>query len=178
MRCLLALIPFFLVLPSWAGAQGPVQIFEGDRVRVTAPECQLQKQTATFLSVENGILSATVGENEIQCPAGSLTRLEVSLGDREWYKDSVRGMRYGALLGLVAGVTILARADLDDELSSVDALLAAAGLSATGFLVGTGIGALRDPEDWLEAPLPLTRPSVSVAGKGRFRFGFSILLRD
>ena len=33
----------------------------------------------------------------------ALTRLEVSLGDRDWFEDSVKGMKYGALLGLVAG---------------------------------------------------------------------------
>ena len=178
MRYLPALIPMFLMLPSWAGAQGRVQIFEGDRVRVTAPECQFQKQTATFVSVENDLFSATVGENEIQCPFDDLTRLEVSLGDRKWYEDSVRGMKFGAILGVAAGVAIVATADLEDDLPVVEALLGVVGMGAAGFLIGTGVGAVRDPEDWLEAPLPQLRPSVSVAKNGRFSFGFSMPLRN
>jgi len=177
MRYVLGLITLSLVLPNWAGAQERIQIFGGDRVRLTAPDCQLRKQAATFVSLENDLLSATVGGREIRCPFEALTRLEVSLGEREWYKDSVRGMKYGFLLGLVVGVVTLSNAELDEDFTAVDAILAVAGLSATGFLVGTGIGAMRDPEDWLEAPLPGLRPSLLLPGVGRIHLGLPIPLR-
>ncbi|NNM06556.1 MAG: hypothetical protein HKO65_15795 [Gemmatimonadetes bacterium] len=178
MRYLPALITLVLVLPSWAEAQGRVQIFPGDRVRVTAPDCQLEKQPATFVSLQGDLLSATIEETEIQCPVEALTRLEVSLGDREWHKASLRGMKYGALLGLVVGGVIVASADLDNDSPAVDAFLAVAGLSATGFLVGTGVGAMREREEWLEAPLPRPRPWALAAGGGRISIGLSVQFRD
>jgi hypothetical protein len=147
-------------------------------VRLTAPDCQLQKQPATLVSFEDDILSASVGDTEIQCPFGALTKLEVSLGERVWQKDAVKGMKYGALLGLAAGVAIIASADRENESAAGDAALAVAGLGATGFLVGAGISAIRGREEWLEAPLPLPRPSVFLVGRDRLHLGFTLRVRN
>ena len=174
MRYLMALITLFLALPSLAGAQGPVQIFPGDRIRLTAPDCQLNKQPAAFVSLENNILAATVGEDEIQCPFDALTRLDISLGQRIWHKDAVRWMKYGALAGLAGGVTIMAGSDREDHSSATDAMLVVVAGGAAGFLVGTVINAIRPGEEWLEAPLPSPRPSVFLARQGRLHLGFSI----
>jgi hypothetical protein len=174
MRYLLALFTLFLALPSWVGAQGPVQVFEGDRVRVTAPDCELYQQAATLRTIQDGVLSATVDGSQIQCPVESLTRLEVSLGKRGWRRDAVRGMRYGALLGLAAGVVIVATAEPDDGFPTVDALLVTAGMGAAGFLVGAGLNAMRDPEDWLDVSLSPPRAQTYLSGVGRVQFGFSI----
>ncbi|MGD2122258.1 MAG: hypothetical protein PVJ76_10965 [Gemmatimonadota bacterium] len=176
MRHLLALITLILLLPALAAAQGPIQLFPGDRVRLTAPDCQLQKQPAAFVSLENDILTASVGEDQVQCPFEALTRLEISLGDRVWHRDAVRGMKYGALLGLAAGVALLAGADPEEETPAGQAFLAVVGLGGTGFLVGAGINALRDSEEWLEAPLPIPGPSVLPSTRGRFQVGLSIPL--
>ena len=178
MRYFLALTAIFLVLPSRADAQGPVQIFAGDRVRLTAPDCQLEKQPATFVAFEDNILSATAGERTIQCPFGALTKLEVSLGDRIWHRDAVRGMKYGALFGLAGGVAIMASAGREDDSAAVEAMLVAAGAGAVGFLVGAGLSSMREEEEWLEAPLPSPRPYVAPMGRGRVQIGFSLPFRN
>jgi hypothetical protein len=178
MRYCLALITLFLVLPTRADAQGPVQIFPGDRVRLTAPDCQLEQQPATFVAFEDDIVSATAGERTIQCPFGALTKLEVSLGDRIWHRDAVRGMKYGALFGLAGGVAIMASAGREDDSAAVDAMLVVAGAGAVGFLVGAGISAMKEGEEWLEAPLPSPRPSVALMGRGRVQVGFSLPFRN
>jgi hypothetical protein len=87
-------------------------------------------------------------------------------------------MKYGAILGLVAGSVLLATAGLDDDTPAVDAILVTLGMGGTGFLIGTGIGALRDPEDWVDVPLPLARPSPAFSERGRIGLGFSLPFRD
>jgi hypothetical protein len=178
MRYFLALIALSLMFPSRAAAQGPVQIFPGDRVRLTAPDCQLEKQPATFVAFEDNLISATAGERTIQCPLGALTKLEVSLGDRIWQRDAVRGMKYGALFGLAGGVAVMASAGREEDSAVVDAMLVTAGAGALGFLIGAGISAMREGEEWLEAPLPSPRPSFALEGRGRVHIGFSIPVRD
>jgi len=176
MRYLPALVALFLAIPSWAGAQGTVQVFGGDRVRVTAPDCQLLGQTGTFISIEDDVLSARSGENEIRCPMEAVTRLEVSLGERDWQRDALKGMRYGLLLGLAGGAVIIATSDRDEGFPTLDAFLVTAGTGAVGFLVGRVVAATGDPEDWADVTLPLGRPSLFLTGEGRFHLGFSLSL--
>jgi len=174
MRRSTGLIILLLAGPSWAAAQDPVQVFEGDRVRVTAPDCGLLQEAGTLRSIQGGLLTVEVEGARFECSVESLTRLEVSLGERDWHTDSVRGMRYGLIVGLVAGAAIIAASEPDDGFPVIDALLVTAGGGGVGFLVGTAVGAARDPEDWLDVPLYGPRPAGSFPGVGRVQVGFSI----
>lgn len=181
MRYLLALLVSVLLVPTPSMGQEFVQVFVGDRVRITAPECQMEKQTGTLVSfsLEDNLLSATSGEREIQCPVTSLTQFEVSLGEREWWEDSVKGLRYGALAGLAGAVAILAADEPEDAAPTSEAVLALAGASGAGFLIGTLIGAVRDGEDWAEVTsFGSVQPWVAPSGMGSLQVGFSIRLRN
>lgn len=177
---MLALLVVVLLTPVPSAGQEFVQVFVGDRVRVTAPECQLEEQTGTLdsFSIEDDLLTVSSEDREIQCPVTALTRFEVSLGEREWWTDSLKGLRYGALAGLAAGVAIFAGDKPEEDAPTAEAFLAVAGLSGAGFLMGTLIGAVRDPEDWAEVTaFGAVQPWVIPSSRDGLQVGFSVRLR-
>ncbi len=169
-RTLGALILLCLMVPIATQAQGTAQIKPGDRVRVTAPECQLQKQKAALVSVENGILTAISGDETFECPVEALTRLDVLVGERGGRKLAW----IGALVGAVGGA-IMSPACEENAGSCLLALPVAGG--AVGFLVGSAVGLIIGEEIWEEVGLPPIRPSFDVSAHGRFGFGLSIRWR-
>lgn len=155
------------------GAQDTPVAKPGSRIRVTAPECQLQEKTAILISLESGRFSATVDNEDVECPVGTLTRLEVSQGERKWWKASLLGLGAGAVVGVVAGSTVYD----SKEGSAVAEAAAIAALSAgVGFLAGTIIGVIRGTDDWEEVLLPTVQPSEVLSTGNRLKIGFSIPL--
>ena len=138
---ILTFVPFQVV-----GAQETPLAGPGSRIRVTAPECQLRKQTAILISLESEIFSATVDDEDVECPVGALTRLEVSQGERKWWKASLLGLGVGAGVGLVAGV--VAAGSSDDEMAVFGGLIIAGFSTGVGFVIGTVIGVIRKGDDW------------------------------
>ena len=93
----------FVLISIFGGASTEIAAQEllasGSRVRVTAPECALSGQTATFRAIR----ADTLILETIECPLASVTRLDVSIGRK-------RHALLGAGIGFAAGalVTVVA----------------------------------------------------------------------
>ena len=94
----LVLICIFGGAPTEIAAQVPLPVEPGVRVKVTAPECELREQAATFraLRADTLVLETT------ECPLASVTRLDVSRGQKSHVLLGAGiGFAAGALVGLV-----------------------------------------------------------------------------
>ena len=175
-----AVLLFTLISPPLTQAQERVRVSPGDRVRVTALGCQLRKQTATLLSLDNDLFSATVGEKEMACPVEALTQLEVWKGEEHWWKWVLVGAGVGAGVGMGA---VLLSDPCETELSifigeCVPARSAVVAITTSvGILAGLAVGLTAREKSWKEVPLPLFQPSLFVSGGGRLNLGISIPLR-
>jgi len=141
---------------------------------VTALECQLQEQTAILISLESQVLSATVDNEDVECPIGALTRLEVSQGERKWWKASLLGLGVGTVVGVVLGSTVY---ESNEGSAAAEAAAIAALSAGVGFLAGTIIGVIRGKDNWKEVLLPSVQPSALLSTGNRLNIGFSIPLR-
>ena len=158
-------------------AQEVPLIRPGDRVRVTAPECQLREQMATLLSLEKDFFSATVGDTDIQCPVEALTQLERSVGERKWWKASLLGLGVGVGVGAIGVLVITSDPPPYDDMYGMVAFIWAIASTTAALLVGTGIGIVRGRDHWKEVPLPLVQPSLFVSRGSRLNLSISIPLR-
>jgi hypothetical protein len=168
----------FLVQAGTSSAQETVGVKPGDRVMVTAPECQLRKQTATLLSLEKDLFSATVGDTDIQCPVEAVTQLEVWKGEEHWWKWVFIGTGVGAGVGAVFGLAWGSQCEFDflDTCGPGPTLFAMAS-TLTGLLSGLAIGLTSREKSWKEVRLPLVQPSLFVSRGNRLNVGFSIPVR-
>lgn len=173
-----------LISPPPLLAQDTPRVYPGARIKVTAPECQLWwGETGQVLSLDQGMLIARVGGEEIECPLEALTRLEVSVGERKWWNASLKGTGIGVLGGAVI-LTVVHVTTCDDEYAGycdegnlIAVVIGAVLGGAAGLVTGTIVGLGRDPEDWRTVPLPLVHPTLTLAPDGRFGFGFSVPLK-
>jgi hypothetical protein len=157
-------------------AQEVPLIRPGDRVRVTAPECELEKAEGTLLSIGNDRFSATVGKKDIQCPVQALTQLEVSLGERKWWKATLVGLGIGIGVGAI-GVAVI----WEDELRKdswtpnyAPAIMWTMGWITVGAVTGSEIGRRRGRDQWKEIPLPVGRFSMLRTPSRQLCIGLSI----
>ena len=153
-------------------AQDALTVQVGTRVRVTAPELDLERYDGTLVAARGDTL--TVGT--VHVPLTSVTRLDVHRGRTgNWRK----GAKIGALVGLPAGLAygVLIHVaychdfDGDFECWPLAPLGAVAG-GLAGALVGGAVGALTDR--WEEVPLERLRVSLAPQRDGGFALGFSV----
>ena len=153
-------------------AQEP--LVSGSRVRVTAPDCALRGQAATFrtLRVDTLVLETT------QCPIASVTRLDVSIGRKSHIPLGAGiGFAAGALGAIVycstakyefsdEGKCVL----FDDDTTPFQALI----FGAAGGIVGGFVGYLIKTDRWEEVPIEQLRVSLNPQRDGGFALGFSV----
>ena len=160
--------------PTGMAAQESLPVEPGERVRVTAPECELRGQEATFraLRADTLVLETT------ECPLASVTRLDVSRGQKSNFALGAGiGFAAGALVGLVhcsrdaGGFSDVGMCDLaDDDLTLwVTFVIGAIGGAAVGF-----VGNFIKTERWEEVPLERLRVSLAPQREGGFALGFSV----
>jgi hypothetical protein len=152
-------------------AQETPQVKPGDRVRVTAPECQLKRQKGTLISLDQNLFSATVGNEDIECPVEALTEVQVSVGKRKWWKASLGGMGVGVGMMFVMGAY-----SEPGEFGDKNSLIAVS-LAPIGLVTGTVVGLIRGKDSWEEVNLLPIRPSLQVSAHGRLGFGLTVPLR-
>jgi len=174
-KALGALLLLSSILAPPAQAQDILGISPGDRVRVTAPECDLKNEKGTFISFDADLFSATLDERDIECPVEALTRLEVSVGERKWWKWGLGGFGVGAGAGAATGMVVCAGED--DELCWALSLVLTGITASVGFVSGSVVGLIRGKDKWEEVPLPPVRPYLQGTPDGRFGIGFSIPVR-
>ena len=188
---MLVAILAFVPLAS-ATAQVPVR--KGARVRVTRPPICPPTDTicmrgpppqsvGTFWAWEADSLIMESNGNALALPLDSVTKLEVSQGQKSYTEV---GAIIGLLVGGVAGAAI-ASASVEEcvpegwfscfgsdmgsgFVSLVGALVGGAGGALFGGLIGSAIKTDR----WQEVPLDRVRVSLGPQRDGRFGFGASV----
>jgi hypothetical protein len=145
----------------------------GDRVRVTAPECQVTRQTATIISFEDKVVAAVVGERDVRCPYDAVEEIEISLGRRRWWKCSLIGLGVGVGVGMGSAMIISGSNQGDDMGLSILAI----GSTLAGLLGGTAVGVIRGTEGWKTVPLPPVQPYLVLSPHSGLGFGLSVPVR-
>jgi hypothetical protein len=161
------LICIFVGTPTEMVAQEPLA--SGSRVRVTAPECELRGQAATFraLRADTLVLDTT------ECPLASVTRLDVSRGQKS---HTVIGAGIGLAAGALGAVIFCEVVEkgscelFDDDIRLEAALITGAIVGALGGFVGYLIKSDR----WEEVPLERLRVSLAPQRDGGIALGFSV----
>ena len=144
-------------------------VFPGERVRVTAPDCALRGQVATLRAIRADTLVLETTE----CPMASVTRLDVSRGQKSHGRN-------GAAIGFPAGAVLaFAYCQVGDktgcEVLGNDATLGIALIfGGVGVLVGAIVGHAIKTDRWEEVPLERLRVSLAPQRDGRFALGFSV----
>ena len=172
-RTLGAFVLLSLMMPIVAQAQETPRVGPGDRVRVTAPECELRKSIGTLVALDDHHLSAMVGTTEIECPVEALINFEVSEGRRHWWKAGF----VGAGIVAVTGTLLAAAADSPEGEAAGYLGLSTIILTPVGFMMGSLVGLIRGTDSWKEVPLPSAQPFFFVSGEGRLSLGIAIPLR-
>ena len=164
---LFVLICIFGSASTQIAAQEPLA--SGSRVRVTAPDCALRGQAATLQAIRADTLVLETTE----CPMASVTRLDVS-----------RGQKSHALLGAGIGFTAVALGVViycktaefsgcvpyDSDLTLAFALI----YGGVGGVAGGLVGYLIKTERWEEIPLERLRLGLAPQRDGGFALGFSV----
>ena len=148
-------------------AQEP--LVSGSRVRVTAPDCALRGEAATFrtLRADTLVLETT------ECPLASVTRFDVSRGQKS---HALLGAGIGFTAGALGAVVICKVVEKGScELTDDDITLEAALITgAIGGLAAGIAGYFIKTDRWEEVPLERLRVSLTPQRDGRFALGFSV----
>ncbi len=160
--------------PDGVIAQDTLAVKVGTRVRVTAPELDLDKYDGTVVAVRGDTL--TVGT--VQVPLASVTRLDVHQGRKgNGGKGAIIGTLVGLPTGLALGVFYQQACSNSSDIGQTCLGLVPIGAVAVGLagaLVGGTVGALMKTDRWSEVPLERLRVSLAPQGDGRFAFGLSV----
>jgi hypothetical protein len=190
-HALMMLLMATLVPIAGASAQGLPRLAPGQRVRVTAPEAGLKRQTGVLVALSPDTLTVTgLGSSVLvrdtagaKIPLRMVSVLELSAGTR---KHPVVGGVIGALAGGAAGVIGGLASGSDRGLAcnflfpclSSGAKAAAMGLQwgFYGGILGALIGEFALGEHWEKVPLDLVRTAVRPLPGGRTGLGISLPL--
>ena len=155
--------------PTEIAAQEPLVFEPGVRVRVTALDCGLRRRATEFraLRADTLVLETT------ECPLASVTRLDVSRGQRS---NAKLGAGIGFAAGALGTVVYCKTADvLGCVLFGDDITLELALISgAIGGLAGLLVGHYIKTERWEQVPLERLRVSLAPQRDGGFALGFSV----
>jgi hypothetical protein len=164
-------------LAAPAGAQ-MTELQPGARVRVQAPGIVAGRYVGTVLTrTADTVELGAPGAAPIKVPLARVTSVEVSRGSSRSL-GALRGLAWGAPIGLVFGVVTAAGTDGDpycfDTCSTSSSYKAGiiAARTLAGALWGAGIGALVGRERWERFDIA-SRSSFDVRS-GRMRVGFAV----
>jgi len=155
-------------------AQDPPPVTVGTRVRVTAPDLDVDKYDGTVAALRGDTL--TVGT--VQVPLASVTRLDVHQGRKgNVGKGTIIGTLVGLPTGFALGVFYQQACSHASDIGETCLPLIPIGVVAVGLagaLVGGTIGSLIKTDRWEEVPLDRLRVSLGPQRDGRFGFGASV----
>jgi hypothetical protein len=167
-----------LVAPRFARAQ---ELSVGARVRVSAPEFNIENRTGTITRLTADSLSVDFGGRRprLTTSIDKVSRLEVPVG-----KARAAGFLYGASIGVMAGAVVglgvgaLAIRDCtsgDGPPCELIFLFTIPGGAAVGLIVGGIIGAANPRDRWEEVPLRRGPSELGMRGVVQpMRFGLSV----
>ena len=155
-------------------AQDALAVQVGTRVRVTAPELDLERYDGTLVAVRGDTL--TVGT--VHVPLTSVTRLDVHRGRTgNWRKGAINGALVGGSTGLVFGVLfwqICSSLAGDGDACWPFVPFSAVVVGLPGGLVGAAVGILIKTDRWEEIPLERLHVNLAPQRDGGFALGFSV----
>jgi hypothetical protein len=117
------------------GAQTTDEVAVGERVRISAPGCNLPKKDGRFGGIEGDSVHLRMAGQDLSCAMSVVHRLEVYQGRHRWNRKAAKGAMIGGALGAVAGGLLGDK----DYYPVFDPRTAAIGLGA-GAIIGAGIG--------------------------------------
>jgi hypothetical protein len=167
-----SLLPLPLLVPLVSlSAQAPLPLEPGARVRITAPDCGVEKQATIFEALSGGTLVLGVTD----CPLASVTRLELHAGRRVSAARALGfplvGLMVGGVVGGLVGYSTCAPCDY--ELEGLAPAFGAALGGGVGLVTGLVVGLL--PLDrWQEVPLEPLRVTPIASARGRFGLAASV----
>ncbi len=154
--------------PTEIAAQEPLVLEPGVLVRVTALDCGLRGRAATF----RGFRADTLILGTTECPLASVTRLDVSRGQKSHAEAGFFiGVHAGALGALAYCQLGEKRCAVFDNDFTLGVVLVGAGV---GILLGVITGRSIKTDLWEEVPLQRLRVSLAPQRDGRFALGFSV----
>ena len=174
---LVAVLAFVPLASVTAQEAPPVKV--GDRVRVTAPGVRRREGTVQLLTTDSLVMRPGYGAWPVAIPLASVTRLEVSRGQKS-------RMGLGAGIGLLGGGSLgylISSGRIGARCSGSSFLvpspeaciqLATVGGAVVGTLIGLVVGAVFTTYRWEEVPLDQLRVSVGPQRDGRFGLGLSV----
>jgi hypothetical protein len=168
-----AFLALFVLAPlSDALAQAP-PLEPGQRVRVTAPDLGVNRQSAVLETLRGDML-VVVEDSTIRIPVASVTRIDVHRGrhGHPWRGAGI-GFLAGAATGAVAGAILCQDGCIEWDTGAVVALGAAV-FSASGAVVGGVVGAFIKTDKWEEVPLDRLHLSFVPEWDGRLTLGLSV----
>lgn len=126
----------------------------GQRIRVTAPEIPLARETGLLVSLDAATLAFDGATQRWSVPRHLVTRLEASQGRKG---HLLTGLLVGAGVGIVAGFIAIEGGSSSMCSGSGDyarnCWFVMGGATALGALLGGGTGALIRTERWVVVPL-------------------------
>ena len=163
MRAVTSLVAVLLpVAVSGLQSQQAMPIQSGQRVRITAPECGIQRWVTAFEEFDSGTLVMPTGS----CPLDSVTRFEVSRGQK---RRTLSGLRNGFLsgmgIGIVTGSVLCAAEGCGEWAGCVVTMTSAIGAGA-GLIIGGVAGSLIKTDRWEAVPLDRFRVSFAPQRDG------------
>ncbi len=175
---ILVAILSFVPLTS-ATAQEPPPVKVGDRVRVTAPYVRSREGTVQLLTTDSLVMRPGYGAWPVAIPLASVTRLEVSRGQKSRMgRGAGIGLLGGGLLGYLISSGILARGCTGESflIRSPEACIrvSTVGGAVVGTLLGLMIGRVITTDRWEEVPLDQLRVSFGPQRDGRLGVGASV----
>jgi hypothetical protein len=160
------------IVPFQVQAQATPLIKPGDRVRVTGPECHLDRKTGIVTSLTQGFLVVDIDGENWPCPTTALTRLEFSTGERDVLTPTLFGLGLGLLAG-IAGASSTSEEPWHEE-NRGPLVMWGMATGTVGVVIGHVLGRKYGSERWKEVPLPRILPLAFLVGDGRFGIGLSI----
>jgi hypothetical protein len=174
MRAVVPLVAVSMLLTvGGLNAQQSRAIPSGQRVRVTAPDCDLRKQRANL----DGWRGDTLVLGMVYCPLASVARLEVNRGSSG---HAAIGLLVGWFVGAVIGYSTADECPANEQyglrrmscFGHIDPWAAMVLGSVVGAGLGTVIGAFIKTDRWEEVRLDRLRVSFAPQRDG-FAFGVS-----
>ncbi len=170
---ILVAILAFVPLVS-ATAQDSLPVRAGDRVRVTAPDLGIRKQAGRFAALRADTLVVAVADSTMTLPVASMTRLEVSRGQKSRAGQGAGiGLLGGGLLGfLISRNCTEGTGFIDTRRACIQ--ISTVGGAVVGTLLGLAVGAVIMTDRWQEVPLDRVRVSFGPQRDGRLGVGASV----
>ncbi len=176
MRHATILVAILAFVPASATSQEPPPVKVGDRVRVTAPDLGIRKQAGRFEALRANTLVVAVAESTMTFPVASVTRLEVSRGQKSRMgRGAGFGLLGGGLLGFLISSRNCSTGGAGFTLTREQCIVVSTvGGTVVGTLLGLVAGALTKTDRWREVPLDRLRLQVAPQRDGRFGLGLSV----